>query len=242
MALDPLNYKRVQNQVLDLAGIDSDTLPTVEWRLIRNFASRRVKFCWEAAKWPEVCIQEQRTITQSGGDEGNYVALNQSGQTEIGEVFAVWNKSPKSNQDLTELTWYLSENGIQIAEANTTAYFWFRKVPPEFTGNLYSTTASYTTGDQCYDNTIGQFYTANQSVAAGSNSPSDQPSYWDVVSVPHFMQDYIIRGTFADYLRHNQDLDRARVAEKDATALLDIELMKLHTQEGQTTRLGVNSY
>lgn len=243
MALSPLNYGLTLNQVLNLAGIDTNTLATVEWRLFRDLMSRRIKLAWQAAKWPEVCISESRTVTQSGGDEGNYIALNQAGETEIGEVFSVWNKSPKKSQDNQDLTWFLSENGIQIVETNTTAFIWFRKVPPVFTGETYSQSTAYTTGDQVYDTTLKDFYTANQSVASGAdNSPNTQPSYWDKVSVPAIFQDYLIRATYADYLRHNGELDRARVAESDARDVLDHELLKLHTQQGQTTRIEVASY
>ena len=90
MGLSPLNYGRILIQTLNLAGIDSTTLATIEWNLFRDLASRRIKFAWQAAKWPEVTVTESRTITQSGGDEGNYIALNQAGKTEIGEVFAVY--------------------------------------------------------------------------------------------------------------------------------------------------------
>lgn len=243
MALNPLNYGSVLNQVCNLAGIDYSTLATIEWRLFRDLASRRVKLGWQAAKWPEVCVTEQRTVTQSGGDEGNYIALNQAGETEIGEVFAVWNKSPKSNQDNVDLTWYLSENGIQIAESNTTAFIWFRKTAPEFTGNQYSQSITYTSGQQCYDTVANNFYTANTTVASGAdNSPVSLPASWDLVSIPYIFADYLIRGTYADYLRHNGELDRARVAEADARDVLDHELLKLHTQQGQTTQIDVASY
>ena len=72
MGLSPLNYGRILIQTLNLAGIDSTTLATIEWNLFRDLASRRIKFAWQAAKWPEVTKTESRTITQSGGDEGNY--------------------------------------------------------------------------------------------------------------------------------------------------------------------------
>jgi len=243
MAHSPVKYSQLLNQVLNLSGIDSTTLATIEWRLFRDLASRRVKFAWQAAKWPDVCVTEERTVTQSGGVEGNYVALNQDGQTEMSEVFAVWNKSPKSNQDNQDLTWYLSENGVQIAESNATVFVLFRKLPPTWTGERYSSSSSYVAGDQVYDTSAGNFYTANQSVASGSdNSPTAQPTYWDLVSVPDIFTDYLIRGTYADYLRHNGELDRARVAESDARGALDHELLKLHTQQGQTTRLQVASY
>jgi hypothetical protein len=83
MALSPANYGQILNQVLNLSGIDRATLPTLEWNLFRDLSSRRLKYAWQAAKWPEVTVTESRTITQTGGDEGNYIALNQAGQTEI---------------------------------------------------------------------------------------------------------------------------------------------------------------
>jgi len=243
MGLDPLNYGRILNQTLNLAGIDYNMLATVEWNVFRDLTSRRIKFAWQAAKWPEVTATESRTVTQSGGDEGNYIALNQAGQTEISEVFAVYTKSPKANQDVEELTWYLSENGIQIAQNNATVHVYFRKVPPTLTGDLYSQSTSYVSGDQAYDNTNKNFYTANTSHSSGSdNSPYNRPSGWDLVSIPAIFQDYLIRGTYSDYLRHNGELDRARVAEADARDVLDHELFKLHQQQGQTTRLNVLSY
>ena len=158
-------------------------------------------------------------------------------------MFAVWNKSPKANQDNQDLTWYLSENGVQIAENNTTVYILFRKLPPALTGEIYSQSTAYSQNDQVYDQTQGNYYVANQSVASGAdNSPTTQPTYWDLVTIPELFADYLIRGTYADYLRHNGELDRARVAESDARGALDHELLKLHTQQGQTTRLQVSTY
>jgi hypothetical protein len=63
-----------------------------------------------------------------------------------------------------------------------------------------------------------------------------------VVAIPNIFFDYLVRGTYSDYLRHNGELDRARVAEADARDVLDHELLKLHTQQGQTTRLEVAGY
>ena len=80
-------------------------------------------------------------------------------------------------------------------------------------------------------------------MASGSdNSPVSLPASWDLVSIPYIFADYLIRGTYADYLRHNGELDRARVAEADARDVLDHELLKLHTQQGQTTQIDVASY
>lgn len=243
MALDPLNYGRVLDQILNLSGIEINTLTTIQWRLMRDFVSRRIKFGWQQAKWPEVCIQESRTPTQSGGDEGNYIDLNQAGETDIGEVFNVWNKSPKANQDQVEMTWYLSENGIQISESTTPVWVYYRKTPIELTGEQYSQSTSYVSGDQAYDTTLKDFYVANQAVASGAdNSPNTQPSYWDKVSIPKIFEDYLIRGAVSDYLRHNGEYDRARIAEKDASDVIEHEILKLQKTQGQTTRIEVKTY
>ena len=243
MAHSPTNFKSILNQVCNLAGIDTDTLPTTEWRLIRDLVSRRIRFGWEAAKWPETCVTEKRTVTQSGGEEGDFVSLSQVSETPIGEVFAVYNKSPKQNTDTQTYDWHISENGVQLSKPGQEVFVFFRKVAPEFAGELYSQDKSYNENDHVYDNSHGNFYIANQSVASGSNnSPFAQPSYWDLVNVPSIFTDYLIRGAYADYLRHNGELDRARVAESDARGALDHELLKLHTQQGQTTRLQVSTY
>lgn len=244
MAADSsLNFGLVLRNVANLAGWDWEVLTTVEWRLIRDLASRRIKAGWQAAKWPQVCVIEERTVTQSGGDEGNYIEFSQAGETGISEVFAVWDRSPKSNKNALDLTWALTENGIQIEESNTTAFVWFRKPAPEFTGELYSQSSAYSTGDQVYDNTAKDFYVALEDIASGSDqSPTAQPSKWSLVSVPAFLRDYLIRGTFADLLRHNGELDRSRVAESDAREALDHELIQHHIQQGQTTRLTVVGY
>ena len=240
-AADPAGY--MLRQVCNLAGIDTATLPTVEWRLIRDLASRRVKFAWQAAKWPSICVIGQRTVTKSGGDEGNYIPYAAE-DPPICDVFAVWNKSPKSNRDQVDLTWTLTENGVQIAENVATAWVWFRKEPPVWEGELYDVNTTYPANIQAYDPTQGNFYYATSSITGdGSDkSPSAQPGLWTFVDVPNIFMDYLIRGTYADYLRHNGELDRARVAESDARDTLDHELLKLHTQQGQTTQLDVLSY
>lgn len=238
-----INYGYMLRQVCNLAGIDTATLPTVEWRLIRDLASRRVKFAWEAAKWPSVCRVDQRTVTQSGGDEGNYIPLANQSPT-ICDVFAVWNRSPKSSQAQVDLTWTLTENGIQIAENVSTAWVWYRRVPPVWEGELYDVNTSYPANIQAYDPALGNFYFAKSAITGDGTdkSPNTQNALWSFVNVPEIFMDYLIRGTYADYLRHNGELDRARVAESDARDVLDHELLKLHTQQGQTTQLDVLSY
>lgn len=236
-----ISYKTLAQGVSNLVGQDYDKIQTVEWRLYRDLINNRLSTFWRYAKWPEWTVTESRTPTQSGGVEGNYVSLTQAGQTEIGEVFGVYDKSPKQFQAVTELTWFLSSNGIQIAESTTPVFVFYRKVKPELTGEKFDSSAVYASGDQVYDLTQGDFYNANATTAAGE-SPTTTPAKWDKVELPDKGRNYLIYAAYADYLRHNGQMDQSHPALRSAENYLEQEVMILQTQQGQTTNLEVNTY
>ena len=231
----------------DLDGVNQVRPGRVHWRLLRDFISNRMKFGWESARWPEVCPIELRTVTVSGGTEGNYVALDQAGQNEIGSVFDVRNKSPKSTTNSTSVPWFLSENGIQMSTNLTAVWIHFRKPHPLLTGNLYSkaTGTNYAIDDQVYDNNKGDFYTALEAITGdGStdNSPNAQPSKWTLVEIPDVLRNFLIRGAYADYLRHDDRMEQSHPAERNAQASLDHEIANLEITQGQNVRMNVTTY
>lgn len=243
-----IDYSVVFGNVLNLCGIESDAgganqvVPgRVLWKLVRDFASNRLKYGWEAARWPEVCVQESRAVTVSGGVEGNYVALDQAGQNEIATVFEVRNKNPKQSQDSIRLGYYLSENGVQLDGAATTVWMHYRKHPPRLTGDLYSKAvgANYAIGGQAYDGTLGNFYTALEVITGDGttvNSPSAAPAKWALVEIPDVLRNYLIKGVYSDYLRHDGRMDQSHPAERDATAVLEHEVIQLEAIQGQNVR------
>jgi hypothetical protein len=249
-----VDYSLIYDNVLNLAGIEQDldgvnqVAPgKVQWRLLRDFVNNRLKLGWNQARWPELCVIESRTVTQSGGVEGNYVALNQSGQNEIETVFEVWDKNPKTAADGTPVDYFLSENGIQLDTTLTAVWVHYRKQHPRLTGNLYSkaTGTNYAVGEQAYDNNLGNFYTALEAITGdGStdNSPNAQPSKWSLVELPDVLRNFLIRGTYADYLRHDGQMDKSHPAERDAQAALDQEVNQLETIQGQDVRYKVTGY
>lgn len=236
-----IRYNTLAQGTFNLIGDDYDKVQTVEWRLIRDFINNRLSTFWRAAKWPELTVIESRVPTQTGDVEGNYVSLTQPGQTEIGEVFGVYNKSPKQYKAVTDLTWNLSANGIQIAEANTPVFVFYRTVKPEITGEKFSSSTAYSAGDQVYDIDQGNFFTANATTTAGQ-SPTSTPSKWDIVEIPYISRNYLIYAAYADYLRHNQMMDQSHPAMRSADRFLDEEIMLLQTQQGQTTQTFVRTY
>lgn len=225
----------------DLSGVNAVAPSRAHWKLLRDFISNRLKLGWQAARWPEVCVTESRTVTQSGGSEGDYVALDQAGQTEIAEVFMVRDLNPKAREDSVEVSWWLSENGIQLETSLTSVWIFYRKHAPRLTGNLYSkaTGTNYAIGDQAYDNSKGNFYTALEAITGDGttdNSPNAEPSKWSLVEIPDVLRHYLIRGAYADYLRHNEQMDQSHPAERDAQAALAHEVSMLESIQGQNVR------
>ena len=148
-------------------------------------------------------------VTVDTGDEGYYVPFIQSGQTTIATVFGVWDANPKVKETALEVPYYLSENGVQLEKNRTTAWVFYRQPHAQVTGNLYSNASgtNYAVGDQAYDNTAGNFYEATEAITGDGttdNSPTAQPSKWSVVEIPDVLRNYLIRGAFADYLRHKR--------------------------------------
>ena len=115
----------------------------------------------------------------------------------------------------------------------------FRKRRPELTGDPFSATTAYASGDQIYFG--GQFYDANTSTLGGE-SPTTTAASWDIVDVPYIFQNYLIRGAYADYLRATGNNELAAQADSDAEAVIGVEADKLLRQQGQVERVNVSTY
>ena len=168
-----------------------------------------------------------------------YIAYEQTGETKIGEFLALHKKDPRNLSANKEYSYKLTGLGAHVVSGITQAWVKGRKQRPELSGDTYSSTSTYSSGDQVYYN--GNFYDSNASVAV-SESPTSAASKWDIVQVPYIFQGYLIRGAYADYLRATGNNELATQADADAEAMLIIESDKLLRQQGQVKRLNVFSY
>lgn len=136
-----------------------------------------------------------------------YVALDQTGQTPIGEVLRVTRNDPRVNRRFPGLLAHvLSDKGIVPGPgAPVRVFVEFRRRVPRFTMTAWNSGTAYAVGDLVYSATTGECYEAIQ---AGTNQVVTLAAYWRKQDMPYVLKDYVIRGAFGDALRpegkHNE--------------------------------------
>ena len=232
-----LTFSAVLNGVAQLAGRDRDNLSTSEFRRIRDLADGRLGLAWESEYWPELIRVESATVTSSDSIETAPVP------SAAGEILDVYNKNPRQSSTATAVAWSLYDDGsnryITLRSSDTPVYVEHRIVRPSLLGDVYSSTTTYSSGDQAYY--AGQLYDANTSVSVAEN-PVSASSKWDVVKIPFIFQAYLIRGAFSDYLKATGNNELSAQADANAESLLLLEADKLYRQQGQVRKLNVTTY
>lgn len=164
-----------------------------------------------------------------------YVAYEQSGQTPFDHAFSAWDRDPRNFGDAVRVPSALTVNGCQVQQ--TVPFIWlkFRLQCPVLTGDVFSATTVYTSGQQVYyssASTRGNFFTANQTTSAG-DTPDSAPAKWTLVSVPLLFRRYLIHGAAADYLREEESEEGADRELALAEAALDTCVQLVFGQQGQ---------
>jgi len=116
------------------AGLDGssiDNLPvTTKTIMVDNLASH-LRDAWEFYDWPDLTRVEERT-TQTGVDEDIYLDLAQAGETEIGDVFAVYQDNPNTHAAPREIAFSLDLDKIRLpSDCPDTIYVRFRLPSPD---------------------------------------------------------------------------------------------------------------
>ena len=232
-----LTFSAVLNGVAQMAGLDRDNLSNSEFKRIRDLADGRLAFAWEGEYWPETLRVASAAVTSSGDIESATLP------SDAGEVLEVYNKNPRVTTTATPVSWYLYEDGtnryVNLRKTDTPVYLEYRVARPALTGDTWSSTSTYSSGDQVYFS--GQLYDANTSVLV-NESPTSASSKWDVVKIPYNFQQYLIRGAYADYLKSTGNNELAAREDMAAESILILEADKLYRQQGQIRRLSISTY
>jgi hypothetical protein len=144
-------------------------------------------------------------------DFNPYIALDQTWQAqEIGDVLECWNLNPQVTTRAERLTWFLSNNGIQVESSATYAWVDFRIPCPRLKGDVWDADETYSVGDQVYSEP--NFYDCIVATAAGQ-SPITTPTSWSIVSLPDDFEQYLICGAAADWERSRANAELANFHE-----------------------------
>ena len=130
-------WQRVGN---DASTIDN--VPSGARTMLVAAANDAVEQCWTWADWPELMREELRTV-QGDSTNGFYIDYEQSGQTDMGEVFAVLRDNPATHVAPRQIGYTLLGDSIRFPEDTdlpASVYVRYRTRPTEYSASNLSAT------------------------------------------------------------------------------------------------------
>jgi hypothetical protein len=129
------------------AGLDGssiDSLPTTTKTIMVDNLGSHLRDAWEFYDWPDLCRTEERTV-QTGVDEDIYIDLAQASETEIGDVFSVYQDNPHTHAAPREISFSLDLDKIRLpSDCPDTIYVRFRLPATEISTVLATALAQQT--------------------------------------------------------------------------------------------------
>lgn len=160
-----------------------------------------------------------------------YVAYEQTGQTTINHVKAVWAQDPRLVARPRRVGFWTNAVGVQVdPSAPNEVWIEFRRLAPRYTATEWSILAEYVAGDVVYVASSGECYEALQ--AGVGQDPVTETAYWDRQDVPYVLADVVKELAYADLLREDGQNEKARAQTAEALNLLaDMELVEINQQD-----------
>jgi hypothetical protein len=114
------------------AGLDGssiDNLSSTTKTIMLSNLDIHLRSAWEFFDWPELTRIEERTV-QTGAEDDLYIDKEQAGQTEIGEVFSIYQDNPATHAAPREINFWLDQDKIRLpSDCPSEVYVRFRTVP-----------------------------------------------------------------------------------------------------------------
>ena len=130
-------WQRVGNDAADVANI-----PSGARTMLVAAANDAISQCWEWSDWPELMREELRTV-QGDSTNGFYIDYEQSGQTAMGEVFAVLRDNPATHVAPRQIGYTLLGDAIRFSEDTslpTSVYVRYRTRPTDYSASNLAAT------------------------------------------------------------------------------------------------------
>jgi hypothetical protein len=116
------------------AGLDGssiDNLSSTTKTIMLSNLDIHLRAAWEFFDWPDLTRIEQRTV-QTGVDDDIYIDLAQSGETEMGTVFEVFQDNPNTHAAPRQIGFWVDNDKIRLpSDCPDEVYVRFRLVPTE---------------------------------------------------------------------------------------------------------------
>jgi hypothetical protein len=159
--METVDYIDLLQGCADLSGLDRDNLSTSEEAILRNTLSKRLRWAWQYAKWPELCLNEKRYYRPAYASGSAYTS-----GTEI-----YWPLTQFCYQALTATT------GNPPTDASKVQDFarWAKCVTSRAGTENYDGLRAYLAGDQVYDPATDAYY---QAVVASTGALLSDPTKW----------------------------------------------------------------
>lgn len=176
-------------------------------------------------------------------DFDRYIALEQTGETKIGDVLGVYSKSPIVWRNAERLDYILSPDGIQVVSDADVVWVEFKIKCPVLFGDAYVSTSAYVANiDQVYYRSTsspatypGNMYDCVATASAG-DTPETDTDKWTVVQIPRIFQRYLERGAYADYLVSDGQAEKASIEDAKAEQMLAELRYKVGATQNQVRR------
>lgn len=216
-------FARFLTRYQALTGIDTMTAGQIT--SATQFFARNMRYGWEYYEWPWSTLVEERDL-----DVNNLIVYEQSGETPIADVFAVYSDDPQGSSGFYQLSYTLNADGILFGGSNIPASAWvyFRSQCPDYRGADYSGATAYVVGDQVYYSTTGDFYVAIASTTG--NAPTDATK-WTRLTIPWDLFEFATLASASDLLTQNGQNDRAAKLAGQATDELFNQIEKYSRQQ-----------
>lgn len=216
-------FRPILRGVAALAGVDVQEIPDHFFRSVRDLATTRLGWVWDAAQFPETVATVAVAFTSG-------VAAVPTGYQFVIEVF---DGNPDETLAVDSLPFIRTGDNIRCSRAGTsTCYVRLKKTAPVLEGDVYDATSTYVTGDQCYY--LHSFWTFSGTWVAQVPGTDAE---WTEVTIPARLNAYVKYGTLADILRtRGAVVDEVNGAEALADGAVDLELTKLNNGESQFTK------
>ena len=114
------------------AGLDGssiDNLSSTTKTIMLSNLDIHLRSAWEFFDWPDLVNIEERTV-QTGAEDDLYIDKAQAGETEIGEIFSIFQDNPATHAAPREINYWLDQDKIRLpSDCPDEVYVRFRTVP-----------------------------------------------------------------------------------------------------------------